>query len=111
VRTDDLKAVDNYSTKKPSYIYNRKNNDDNLCFIRYIIVTRFLSKEEHAPYLIYEDEKEKFKNYCVFRRSPLINPDMIKVMDLFFPYIEYPYEEIREKAQRTSERSILEIYQ
>jgi len=35
----------------------------------------------------------------VSRRSPLINPDMIKVMDLFFPYIEYPYEEIREKAE------------
>ena len=28
VRTDDLKAMDNYSTKKPSYIYNTKNNDE-----------------------------------------------------------------------------------
>src|SRR5690606_6633035 len=98
VRTDDLKAMDNYTTKKSSYIYNIKNNDDNLCFIRYIIITRFLSKEEHTPYLLYEDENEKFKNHYVSRRVPLVNPDMIKIMDLFFPYIDYPHEEIWEKA-------------
>ena len=39
VRTDDLKAMDNYTIRKPTYIYNIKNRDDDLCFLRYIIVT------------------------------------------------------------------------
>ena len=30
---------------------------------------------------------------------PQVNPDMIGMMDLFFPFIEYPHEEIREKAR------------
>jgi len=30
VRTEDLKAMDNYTTKKPSYIYNIMNMSDNL---------------------------------------------------------------------------------
>ena len=66
VRTDDLKAMDNYTTKKPSYIYNIMNKDDDLCFIRYLIVTKFLSVEEHTPYLLYGDEEEKFKNYYIY---------------------------------------------
>ena len=48
VRTDDFKAMDNYTVNKPSYIYNIKNTDDDLCFIRYIIVAKFISNEEHT---------------------------------------------------------------
>ena len=70
VRTDDLKAMDNYTTKKPSYIHNIMDKDDDLCFLRYLIVTKFLSKEEHIPYLLYVNEKEKFKNYNISRRRP-----------------------------------------
>ena len=33
VRTDDFKAMDNYTVNKSSYIYNIKNTDDDLCFI------------------------------------------------------------------------------
>ena len=85
VRTDDLKAMGNYTIEKPSYIFNIKNLDDDLCFIRYIIVTKFLSVEQHTPYLLHQDEKDKFKNYYISRRRPQVNPDMIEKMDFFFP--------------------------
>ena len=65
VRTDDLKATDNYTIKKPSYIYNIKNNDDDLCFIRSIIIPKFLSVEQHTPYLLYGDEKKSLRTICL----------------------------------------------
>ena len=67
------------------------NKDDDLCFTRYLIVTKFLCKEEHIPYLLYGDKEERFKNHYISRRRPQVNPDMIEKMDLFFPH-----EEIRE---------------
>ena len=94
VRTDDLKAMDNYTVKKPSYIYNIKNKDDDLCFIRYLIVTKFLSLEEHTPYLLYRNEKERYKNYYVSKRSPQIDPHTIDRIDAFLPFINYPNKEI-----------------
>ena len=69
VRTDDLKAMDNYTTKKPSYIYNIKNNDDDLCFIRYIIVIEFLSVEQHTPYLLYRETNKKCVVYKTLYNS------------------------------------------
>src|SRR5690606_29372359 len=63
VRTDDIKAMENYTVKKPSYIYNIINKDDDLCFMRYIIVLSFLIKVEKILYLTYEDKEETFKNY------------------------------------------------
>ena len=98
VRTDDLKAMDNYTVRKPTYIYNIKNRDDDLCFLRYIIVTKYLSLEHHSPYLKYENEKEQFKNYYISRRLPQINPEELYKMDCLLPFIQYPLGEINEKA-------------
>ena len=73
--------------------------DDDLCFIRYLIVAKFISNEEHIPYLVYNDEKEKYKNYYTYRRRPQVNPDMINRIDILLPFINYPCDDIMEKAK------------
>ena len=94
VRTEDIKAMDNYTVNKPTYIYNIKNTNDDLCFIRYMIVVKFLSKLKKFPYLIHDDPKEKFKDYYTSYHLPGVNPENLGVMDLFFPFICYPDKEI-----------------
>ena len=98
VRTEDLKAMDNYTTNKNSYIYNITNMNDNLCFIRYIALINFITTTQNVPYISHDNPQEKFKDYNVQYQTPLINPSSYAFIDLLLPFLNYPCEEINERA-------------
>jgi len=52
LRITCVTRMNNYNTKKEAtYIYNIVNPNDNLCFLRYIILIKFLSVAEQRTYL------------------------------------------------------------
>jgi len=100
VRIEDLKAMDNYTAKKPSYIYNIMNMSDNLCFIRYIAIIRFFTKMVSVPYIRHDDPKERFKDYYVDYQTPVMDPAAYTFVDLLLPYVIYPNDELNERVMK-----------
>ena len=115
VRKDDIKRMYNYvvNNKKTavkskckgngksdtSHIYNIINQYDYLCFLRYIILVKYLCNIENHEYLKYE-EKDSFKNYCTHKLVPKVNPDQIQYFIPFVPFISYLLTKFNDEAKR-----------
>ena len=112
---DDIKKMYNYvinnkvSTSKSkckgngksetSYIYNIVNQYDGLCFLRYIILVKYLCNIETHEYLKYKG-KDSFKNYNTHKLAPKVNPDQIQYFIPFVPFISYPLAKFNDEAKR-----------
>lgn len=103
VRKDDLKKMYNYVVGKDSYIYNIINRYDDLCFLRYIILVKYLCNVERHEYLKYEG-KDSFKNYYTHKLVPKVNPDRIEFFIAYFPFINYPQARFNDEAKNIIEK-------
>lgn len=72
-----------------SYIFNLINKSNDLCFLYYIILIKYLCNIEDHEYLKYEG-RNSFKNYSTHKLAPKINPDQIHLCIPFVPFISYP---------------------
>ncbi len=84
VRKDDIKRMYNYTKGSESYIFNIMNQNDNLCFIYYIILIKYLCE--------YNTLKHK------------VNPNEINLFIPYLPLINYPNTIINEEAKRIIEK-------
>ena len=82
VRTTCVTRMNNYNVKKEAtYIYNIVNPNDNLCFLRYIILIKFLSVAEQRAYL---------NNFNIPQILPLVNPENLNAFIPYVPFVRYP---------------------
>ena len=77
--------MNNYNIhKEDTYIYNIVNPNDNLCFLRYVILIKFLSIVKQREYL---------KTFHLSKLFPIVNPDNLAAFIPFTPFVRYPSDE------------------
>ena len=86
-----------------SYIYNFKNNSNDLCFLYYVILVKYLCNIESHEYLKYEG-KDSLKSYYTHKLAPKVNPDQLQYFIPFVPFISYPLEKFNDEAKRIIEK-------
>ena len=85
LRTTCITRMNNYNIhKEDTYIYNIVNPNDNLCFLRYVILIKFLSVVKQREYL---------KTFHLSKLFPTVNPDNLGVFIPFIPFVRYPSNE------------------
>ena len=84
VRTNCLTRMNNYNTNKElTYIYNIVNPNDNLCFLRYIILIKFLSIAGQRKYL----DSSYLNNFNIPQITPLVNPENLNAFIPYAPFV------------------------
>ena len=84
IRTNCITRMNNYNTNKElTYIYNIVNPNDNLCFLRYIILIKFLSVVRQREYL---------NDFHIPQILPTVNPENLGSFIPFTPFIRYPMD-------------------
>ena len=79
VRTNCITRMNNFNTKREStYIYNIVNPNDNLCFLRYVILIKFLSAAGQRAYL---------NKFHIPQILPLVNPENLGAFIPFIPFV------------------------
>ena len=82
LRTNCITRMNNYNIhKEATYIYNIVNPNDNLCFLRYVILIKFLSVVKQREYL---------KDFHLSKLFPTVNPDNLGMFIPFVPFVRYP---------------------
>ena len=85
LRANCITRMNNYNIhKEDTYIYNIVNPNDNLCFLRYVILIKFLSDVKQREYL---------KDFHLSKLFPTVNPDNLAAFIPFTPFIRYPSDE------------------
>jgi len=96
VRTNCLTRMNNYNTnKEPTYIYNIVNPNDNLCFLRYIILIKFLSVVRQREYL---------NNFHIPQILPIVNPENLGSFIPFIPFVRYPTDTANQYSEEILKR-------
>ena len=82
IRTTCVTRMNNYNVKKEAtYIYNIVNPNDNLCFLRYIILIKFLSIAGQRKYM---------DIFNIPQILPLVNPENLNAFIPYVPFVSYP---------------------
>ena len=83
--------MNNYNINKElTYISNIVNPNDNLCFLRYVILIKFLSIVKQREYLKDENPMNTFHLSKLF---PSVNPENLVAFIPFTPFVRYPSDE------------------
>ena len=96
IRTNCITRMNNYNINKEStYIYNIVNPNDNLCFLRYIILIKFLSIAGQRTYL---------NNFIIPQILPLVNPENLNAFVPYIPFVRYPNDTANQFSEEIIKR-------
>ena len=88
IRTNCITRMNNYNINKElTYIYNIVNPNDNLCFLRYVILIKFLSVVKQREYL---KDENPMNTFHIPQLIPTVNPENLNSFIPFAPFVRYP---------------------